>query len=268
MCSRICAATDERELKHCFSARFCFVCHTVVCWGRSREPVRSMHYAAWVTLYGPRYRVTEVWNAIQCQQIRARAPNTRIQSCAHTCHWPSCEVEASVSQTRTESYRQSFGSVITVNLLNHEQSISVIRPQFKDVLGSYSLLCVNILLVLMCLLILASHSPLSSLIQVKCCMPTTALQGTDSWACSWSRTCGFAMLCWSPWSTTLRSSPSMSLSSPHTHYGEPRTAPPPFLRIIAAETVSGVSIEPALKIPQPEKKKEIHISQLQDFQFE
>lgn len=82
-----------------------------------------------------------------------------------------------------------------------------------------------------------SHFCASSLTQVKCCTPTIALQAMDWWACSCWPTCGSVTLCWSLWSTTLKNSPSTSLSSPHTHYGETHTTlfTLPLLHIMAPE---------------------------------
>lgn len=81
-------------------------------------------------------------------------------------------------------------------------------------------LCAKMWLILLCV----SCPCASFLTQVKCFTPMTAQQAMAWWACSWLHMCGSAMPCWSPWNTTLRSSPSTFLSSPHTPYGETCTA--------------------------------------------
>lgn len=172
-------------------------------------------------------------NALQsldCKMQSSIRRHTRPQTCVRM-HADDLvvEKEVSMSKTCTECYKLSFDSVITVHQLNHEQSILVIRA--RSAMWSqanrpfFYTLCISL-----CVCINFWHnlsfSCGSSLTQVKCCTPTTALQVTDWWACSCWPTCGSATLCWSLWSTTRRNSLSTSLSSPHTHYGKTCTAPP------------------------------------------
>lgn len=162
--------------------------------------------------------------SVKFYPVCARMPNTHPQSCEHKCRWPRCG-EVSMSMTKTEWNKLGFfGSVSAVNQLNHEQSVFGSRTQATSRCRANTLLFSFFFFCFLCrklqLVFNVSYFCASFLTQVKCFTSTRAPLATAWWPCSWSPTCGSATPCWSPWNTTLRSSPSTSLSLPRTHYGE------------------------------------------------
>lgn len=127
---------------------------------------------------------------VKCNLVSADAGThvTHTPTKLHTCRWPSCG-EVSMSKIHTECYKPSFGSVIAVHQLNHEQFILVNRAQTTMWSQAnrclFSTLCKSLpCLICVCVCVFI-HWPnflcpcASSLTQVKCCTPTTAPQVTD-----------------------------------------------------------------------------------------